>query len=139
MEINRFTGTIPEHQYVNKMEVNFGINFYSVNTYRKNLVSITNTDEFRKLSSSVKGFSLRTLVSEEFYNPLFRRAVSNSANGNASGVIETLKNNPENLKKLIKEYNHSRNELGLFDHKNWERFLRKVRKVVSTFTFVPKN
>ena len=139
MEINRFTGTIPEHQYINKMEVNYGINFYSVNSYRKNLVSMTNTDDFRKLSTTVKGFSLRTLVAEEIYNPLFRRSVANSANGNTSGVIELLKENPANLQNLIQQYHASREELGLFDQENFNRYLAKVRSVVSTFRFVPKN
>jgi len=139
MEINRFTGTIPEHQYINKMEVNYGINFYSVNSYRKNLVSMTNTDDFRKLSTTVKGFSLRTLVAEEIYKPLFRRSVANSANGNPSGVIELLKENPANLQNLIQQYHASREELGLFDQENFNRYLAKVRSVVSTFRFVPKN
>lgn len=138
-DINRFTGTIPEHQYINKMDVNYGINFYSVNTYRKNLVSMTNTDDFRKLSTTVKGVSLRSLVAEEVYNPLFRRAVAANANGNASGVIELLKENPSNLNNLVQQFHATREELGLFNHQNFERFLGKVRAVVSTFTFVPKN
>jgi hypothetical protein len=138
MDINRFTGTIPEHQYIHKMDVNYGINFYSVNSYRKTLVSMTNTDDFRKLSTTIKGFSLRTLVSEEVYNPLFRRAVAKSADGNTSGVIELLKENPANLQNLIQQFHSSREELGLFNHANWERYLGKVRAVVSTFTFVPK-
>ena len=138
-EINRFTGTVPEHQYINRMDVNYGINFYTVNAYRKNLVSMTNTDDFRKLSTTVKGISLRTLVAEEVYNPLFRRAVARSANGNTSGVVELLKENPANLSNLIQQYYASREELGLFNHENWERYLGKVRSVVSTFTFVPRN
>merc|ERR1712032_1119746 len=134
MDINRFTGTIPEHQYINKMDVNYGINFYTVNSYRKTLVSMTNADDFRKLSTTVKGFSLRTLVAEEVYNPLFRRAVSQNG-----GVIENLKQNPAELQNLIRQFHASREELGLFNHANMERYLGKVRTAVSTFTFVPKN
>ena len=100
---------------------------------------MTNTDDFRKLSTTVKGFSLRTLVAEEIYNPLFRRSVANSANGNPSGVIELLKENPANLQNLIQQYHASREELGLFDQENFNRYLAKVRSVVSTFRFVPKN
>lgn len=137
MEINRFTGTVPEHQYINRMDVNYGINFYSVNTYRKNLVAMTNTDDFRKLSTTIKGFSLRTLVAEEVYNPLFRRAVARSADANTSGVIELLKENPNNLQNLIQQYHATREELGLFNQQNMERYLGKVRSVVSTFNFVP--
>ena len=139
MDINRFTGTIPEHQYINKMDVAYGINFYTVNSYRKTLVSMTNSDDFRKLSTSVKGFSVRTLVAEEVYNPIFRRAVADKADGKLSGVIETLKENPANLSNLIAQFHSSREQLGLFNHENMERYLGKVRAVVSTFTFVPKN
>jgi len=141
LSLNRFTGEIPEHQYNRHLETRNGINFYTVNQYRKNLVTLTNNDDFRKLAETVKGFSLRTLVSEEVYNPLFRRQLvkkSGSEAANVSHVVEILKANPNELNNLIQTFHATREELALFNHENYERFLSKVRRVVSTFNFVPK-
>lgn len=141
LSLNRFTGEIPEHQYNRHVETRNGINFYTVNQYKKNLVNMTNNDDFRKLAETVKGFSLRTLVSEEVYNPLFRRQLvkkSGSQASNVSHVIEILKTNPNELNNLIQLFHSTREELALFNHENYERFLSKVRRVVSTFNFVPK-
>ena len=141
MTLNRFTGEIPEHQYIRHYETKNGINFYTVNQYKKSLVALTNNDDFRKLSESVKGFSLRTLVSEEVYNPLFKRELvkkTGSQAANASLVVEVLKANPAELNALVQTFHATREELALFNHENYERFLNKVRKVVSTFNFVPK-
>lgn len=141
LSLNRFTGEIPEHQYNNQVENRNGINFYTVNQYKKNLVTLTNNDDFRKLAETVKGFSLRTLVSEEVYNPLFRRQLikkSGSHANNVSHVVEILKANPSELNNLVQLFHATREELALFNHENYERFLSKVRRVVSTFNFVPK-
>jgi len=141
LSLNRFTGEIPEHQYNKHVETRNGINFYTVNQYKKNLVNLTNNDEFRKLSEICKGFSLRTLVSEEVYNPLFKRQLakmSGSRVTNISHVVEILNANPSELNKIVQMFHGTREELALFNYENYERFLTKVRKVVSTFNFVPK-
>jgi len=141
MSLNRFTGEIPEHQYNRHFETKNGINFYSVNQYKKNLVSLTSNDDFRKLAENLKGFSLRTLVAEEVYNPLFKRELvkkSGSQANNVSHAVEILKANNEELDNLIQLFHATREELALFDNENYERFLGKVRQVVSTFNFVPK-
>ena len=139
--LDRFTGEIPEHQYSRYLDVNFGINFYTVNSYKKNMVSLTNTDDFRKLNSTVKDFSLRALVTEEVYNPLFRRALVKNYGGssvNGSYVVEALKNNPKQLEDLVQHFHASRQELAIFSNESYQNFLAKVRQVVSTFSFVPK-
>lgn len=139
--LNRFTGEVPELQFNRLLEVKLGINFYTVNSYKKNLVTLTDTDDFRKLAANVKGFSLRALVGEEVYNPLFRRALIKKAKNssvNGSYVVEALKANPNELNNLINLFYSTREELGLFNHENYQRFLHKVRRVVSTFNFVPK-
>ncbi len=141
MSLNRFTGEIPEHQYNTLAETKNGVDFYTVNQYKKTLVSFTNNDDFRKLSESVKGFSLRTLVSEEVYNPLFKRHLvkkSGSSSNNVSFVCEILKTNPKELDNLVQLFHATREELSLFNNENYDRFLSKVRRVVSTFNFVPK-
>jgi len=141
MSLNRFTGEIPEHQYNRQVETKNGINFYTVNQYKKTLVTLTNNDDFRKLAETVKGFSLRTLVAEEVYNPLFKRQLvkkTGSSANNTSLVVETLKANPKELDALVQAFYSTREELALFNAENYERFLSKVRRVVSTFNFVPK-
>ena len=140
-KLDRFTGEIPEHQYSRYLDEEFGINFYIVNSYKKNLVSMTNNEDFRKLCSSVKGFSLRALVSEEVYNPLFKRRLlknfgSNSQNG--SFVVDILNKDPKQLNNLIQIFFLTREELEIFSSKSYNRFLGKIRQVVSTFNFVPK-
>ncbi len=141
LSLNRFTGEIPEHQYNRIIETRNGINFYTVNQYKKNLVNLTNNDDFRKLAENVKGFSLRSLVAEEVYNPLFRRQIikkSGSQANNVSHVVEVLKANPSELNNLIHMFHATREELALLNSENYERFLTKVRRVVSTLNFVPK-
>lgn len=150
MNLNRFTGEVPEMQYNRHSEVRNGIDFYAVEKYRKSLVALTSSDQFRKLVENVKGFSLRALVTEEVYNPLFKRELmkkisKNSGSGNIkindnskSLVLEILKENGKELDELLQLFYRTREELGLFNRENYERFLHKVRRVVSTFNFVPK-
>lgn len=141
MSLNRFTGEIPEHQFNRHYETKNGINFYTVNQYKKNLVNLINNDDFRKLAENIKDFSLRTLVTEEVYNPLFRRQLAEKSGSQATNVshaVEILKTNPNELNNLVQLFYATREELAFFNHENYERFLSKVRRVVSTFNFVPK-
>lgn len=151
LTLDKFTGEIPEFQYCRKAEVQNGIDFNAVEQYKKLLVGMTNNDDYRKIAENTKEFSLRVLVTEEVYNPLFKREllkrlrngpgnVGNDLNSNKKSiVIELLKgSNGKDLDALVQLFYRTREELGLFSHENFARFLQKVRRVVSTFNFVPK-
>lgn len=130
-EIDRFTTYPPEKQFYDLMDKNWGINFETVDAFR------------RKYIEMIKGNSQSTkvnlLVLEEVYNPIFRRLLQQKYNYNVkqneSISLQALQNGAS-LEEIIEFATITKENAYLCSLTIVDRMVySQVRKVVSSFHF----
>ena len=140
-ELEKYTAKIVEHQYNDKLQINYGINFGTVDVYRRQHAKFLS-----QLSDAAPEDlkTLRTLITEEVYNPLFRQKASQLApSAEGSYVATAYKNKGASaLRELEDLHSQCKDELYFISREHHESFLARVRNVVKTLPFkanvVPK-
>jgi len=144
-ELDKFTGYIPEHQFLDKLDSYWNINYYTVDAYRSkyhgmieesNVADILNNEAFVENNGT-------HLVSEEIYNPQFREILSNkfrnlNLNENQSYVMHAVSQNLTDLANLNELAQQARDSIHITSRTVRNDYINNsVRKIVSTFTFIP--
>jgi hypothetical protein len=134
-DLEKFTSKVVEEQYRDLLQINYGINFATVEQFRRqHLKFIQELNEKKDIpNSEVK--RLRVLISEEVYNPLFRNKASDHAKGAlGSYVVAAYKQNGASAIEAFELLQaQTADELHFINRENQEAYLNRIRNVVKTF------
>jgi hypothetical protein len=136
-ELEKYTAKVVENQYLDKLQINYGINFGTVDVYRRQHAKFLSQLSHADPEDAKK---LRALITEEVYNPLFRQKASRLAAGaNGSYVAAIYKSKGTSaIKELEDLHNECKDELYFISREHNENFLARIRNVVKTLPFKAK-
>ena len=134
-DLMKFTSKVVEEQYKDLQQINYGINYSTVDTYKRQHLKFLG--EIAKDVPNMELKRLRILITEEVYNPLFRNKSSELAKGAlGSYVVAAYKEKGvEALNTLEKIHQETQEELHFINRENQNAFLARLRTVVKTFPF----
>jgi len=134
-ELEKYTAKVVEEQYNDKLQMNYGINFSTVEQYRRQHLKFVQELNEKKDIPNHEVKRLRALISEEVYNPLFRQRASDHAKGSlGSYVVAAYKNNGASaIDALESIQSQTAEELHFINRENNEAFLARIRNIVKTF------
>ncbi len=143
-ELDKYTSKVVEAQYNDKLQINYGINYSTVDQFRRQHARfLKDLYASNKLSAGdIK--RLRALVSEEVYNPLFRSKTKSLSSGTSgSYVVAAYKEKGGAVLDALEDlHKQTQEELYFINRENQENFLARLRTVVKSQPFhastVPK-
>ena len=91
-ELEKYSATVVDNQYRDKLQHNYSINFSTVEAYKRQHLKFLGEISERKDWNTLDLKRVRSLITEEVYNPLFRTRIAGSAKGaTGSYVVAALK------------------------------------------------
>ena len=144
-KIQRVSARTPDQTWLDRLDNNWNINFYTVDSYRKlftKLISKFNPADYSTTVSS-REQEVRNLVSEEVYNALFRKqiqsqfSVQGELGDGQSVVLAVLKKDENAIDSLFKLQDDTRNAFPIANRGVRNEFLRKIRGYLKTRPFDP--
>lgn len=128
-KIDRFTTYPPEKQFYDIMDKNWGINFDTVDAFKRNYLTMLSNNSDSNINS---------LVLEEVYNPVFRKLLNRKFNivvkQTESITLKALEKG-ESLADIQALAQDARANTHLTSSKSLKNMVdNQVRKIVSTFT-----
>lgn len=136
-ELNKYTAKVVEQQYKDILTNKYNITLNTVEQYRRQHSKFVAELKQKVDVPSLEIKRLRILITEEVYNPVFRKALADKA-GDATGsyVVHLYNSHGQaalgELENLHKEIQHQLPFLNKEVHNN---YLARVRNVVKTFPF----
>lgn len=147
-DINKYTANPPENQYIEKMELNYGINFATVETYRRMHIDYLSQIKENDKVNPLEYKRLRILMGEEVYNPIFRKKLSEmrATPSQSTDVVESTSHTSfvatmfteqgvNSLDAMEAAYGEARDQVHFTTREVQEDFMKRVREVVKTFIF----
>jgi hypothetical protein len=144
-KINKVSARTPEQVFLDRLDNNWNINFNTVDTYRRlfnKLVSKYNAADYSE-NIATRCRDVRNLVSEEVYNPLFRKQVQSNygvtgdLNSGESVVLAALKKDGNAIVSLFQLQEETRNAFPIATRGVRNEFLRRIRGYLRTRPFDP--
>ncbi len=135
-QLEKYTSKVVEEQYKDLQQINYGINFTTVETFkRQHLKFLSEVTDKNISSTDLK--QIRSFITEEVYNPLFRQKVAQFAKGaQGSYVVAAYKaNGTSALKELETLHAQTKDELHFINRENHNAYVSRLRNVVKTFPF----
>jgi hypothetical protein len=142
-ELNKFTGKAIHHQYNDLFEIRHQITPYTVDSFRKVYNAWIKDSAFQNLPREFKK-SAQKLLTEELYNPVFRRVLKSrnaELSGDKSHVLAILSNSNNysgDIHSLTDIIEESKQQVHfLWSHEVKSSFKNRMIEVVKTFKYVP--
>lgn len=137
-ELKKYTARVVEQQYKDTLTQNYSITLNTVEQYRKQHNKfIAELGKQKENLSSLDHKRLRILITEEVYNPIFRKGISEKASGATGSYVVNLFNSNgvavlEELENLHKEIQQ---QLPFLNREVNNNYLARLRSIVKTFAF----
>jgi len=139
-ELNKYTARVVEQQYKDSLTNNYGINLNTVEQFRKQhqkIISELNriAKEMNISHADIK--RLRLFITEEVYNPLFRKKLIKKPDDARDSMILELfqKHGIDILDDFEKIHNITKEELFFMNKEIQENFMIRMRNIVKSFPF----
>jgi hypothetical protein len=136
-DLNKYTARVVEQQYKDILTNNYNINLNTVEQFRRQHNKYVSELKQKDEVSAINHKRLRILITEEVYNPIYRKRLAEKA-GDASGsyVVHLFNNHGvaalDELENLHKEIQQQLPFLNKEVHNN---YLARIRNIVKTFPF----
>jgi len=144
-KINKISAKPPEQVFLDRLDRNWNINFYTVDNYRKlnnKLVSRFKPQDFSEAVAN-RSREVLNLISEEVYNALFRKqaqalfGVRAELNEGESVVLAALRKDENAFDALFKLQEESRTAFPVANRQVRNEFLKKIRGYLRTRPYDP--
>lgn len=141
-DLKKYTARVVEQQYKDSLMSNYNITMNTIEQFRKQHQKIINELNIATIDGNVSAMDLKRLrmyVTEEVYNPLFKRRLRKYASDAKDSMVLELfnKHGIDVLIYLEKEHAISKDELYFMNKDIQENFMIRVKNIVSTFHFKP--
>lgn len=137
-ELNKYTAKVVELQYRDTLINNYNINLNTVEQYRRQHNKfLAELGKQRDDVSSLNHKRLRILITEEVFNPLFRKSLSEKAGGApGSYVVHLFSTHGQSvLDNLESIHSEIQQQLPFLNREVHNNYLGRIRNVVKTFPF----
>lgn len=134
--LEKYTAKVVELQYNDLWQINYQINFGTIDVFFNKLNSFRQEEESLKLPFS-ESKKLDLYINEEVYNPLFRTKLSPLVENKKGSYVVALyrSKGSEAFEILSQLHSEAKDELYFISKEHQENFLVRVRNVVKNFPF----
>jgi hypothetical protein len=134
-ELKKFTAKVVEEQYRESWIIKNNVTLLTIEAYRRQHSAFNAELNALKIVDSLMAKRLRSLITEEVYNPMFRSKLAEEAQGATGSFVVHLYKANKPVDKIEEVSHEIKDNLHIINRDVHARFLERVRKVITSFTF----